>query len=368
LHSAQLGHLSEGANDTRLCWRWNSFMTIANPKQPALPVALLDGWQRELAAAVRDPAELLRLLELDHSHLLEPAQQAARLFPLVVTRSFIGRMRKGDPADPLLLQVLPLQAELETAVGYSADPVGDLAATRAPGLLQKYHGRALLVTTGACAIHCRYCFRRAYPYDSAGFRPGYREEIRAALLADPTLEEVILSGGDPLTLSNGKLEQILEVLAEIPHIRRVRIHSRLPVVLPGRIDAGLLDTLARFRFRFIHVIHANHPREIDDAVAKAVSRLLNTGAPVLNQSVLLKGINDSAPTLIELSQKLIDIGVMPYYLHLLDRVQGAYHFETDTAKAIELLQILQQRLPGYMVPKLVREEKGKPGKTSISID
>lgn len=330
------------------------------------PVAFVAGWQRELANAVRDPAELLSLLDLDRPELLEAARAAARLFPLRVTRSFLGRMRKGDPADPLLLQVLPLARELEAVPGYGPDPVGDLAALRAPGLLQKYHGRALLISTGACAIHCRYCFRRAYPYDSAGFRPGYWEEIRQALLADSSLEEVILSGGDPLMLSNDKLRQVLELLAEIPHLRRVRIHSRLPVVLPCRVDNGLIDAFKHSRFRFVHVIHSNHANEIDRDVATAVSRLHATGSPVLNQAVLLKGINDSVESLSGLSQKLIEIGVLPYYLHLLDRVQGAHHFETDQQKAVKLIKSLQQRLPGYMVPKLVREEQGAPGKTVIS--
>jgi EF-P beta-lysylation protein EpmB len=348
-------------------------MTVAKDIQPRpvmTPIAIVDGWQRELADAVRDPVELLRLLELDRPELLEPALQASRLFPLRVTRSFIARMRKGDPGDPLLLQVLPLAAELEAAPGFTADPVGDLAALRAPGLLQKYHGRALVIATGACAIHCRYCFRRAYPYDTAGFRHGYWEEIRKRLLADPTLEEVILSGGDPLTLSNDKLQQLLELLAEIPHIRRLRIHSRLPVVLPSRIDAGLIQVLERAhsRFNFIHVIHTNHAHEIDQTVTAAVARLHATGAPVLNQAVLLKGINDSAASLIELSQKLIAAGVIPYYLHMLDRVQGAHHFETDEKKAVQLMQTLQQQLPGYMVPRLVREEKGGSSKALISID
>ncbi|HEX5056623.1 MAG TPA: EF-P beta-lysylation protein EpmB [Gammaproteobacteria bacterium] len=325
-------------------------------------------WQRELADAIRDPLELLRLLELDRPELREHALEAARLFPLRVTRSFIARMRKGDPADPLLLQVLPLAAELEHVPGFGSDPVGDLASQRTPGLLQKYHGRALLITTGACAIHCRYCFRRAYPYESAGFRPGQREAIRDALLADPGLEEVILSGGDPLTLANDKLHQLLELLAEIPHLRRVRIHSRLPVVLPSRVDTGLIDTFKRSRFRFVHVIHVNHANEIDPSVAAAVATLRDTGALVLNQAVLLKGINDSAAILAGLSQKLIEIGIMPYYLHLLDRVQGAHHFETDQEKAVQLIKTLQQQLPGYMVPKLVREEQGAPGKTVISAD
>jgi EF-P beta-lysylation protein EpmB len=345
-------------------------MTAVNDIQPrpvTAPVALANGWQRELAAAVRNPEELLHLLELDRPELLAAARQAARLFPLCVTRSFIGRMRKGDPADPLLLQVLPLAAELEAAPGFDADPVGDLLALRAPGLLQKYQGRALLISTGACAIHCRYCFRRDYPYDEAGFKPGHWEEIRKALQADSSLEEVILSGGDPLTLSNDKLRQLLELLEEIPHIRRIRIHSRLPVVLPSRVEPGLIEVFTRSRFQFIHVIHSNHANEIDQAVTAAVARLHATGTPVLNQTVLLKGINDSAASLMELSQKLIAIGVMPYYLHLLDRVRGAHHFETDEKKAVGLMQSLQRQLPGYMVPKLVREDKGAAGKTVISI-
>jgi EF-P beta-lysylation protein EpmB len=331
------------------------------------PVKGKSDWRHELATAVQDPAELLRLLELDRPDLLDAARRAAALFPLRAPHSYIQRMRKADPQDPLLLQVLPLGAELVNTPGFSADPVGDLQAVRAPGLLQKYHGRALLVTTGACAIHCRYCFRREFPYATAGFKPGYWQAILDELQADTSVRELILSGGDPLTFTNEKLQQLLDSLSAVRHLKRIRIHSRLPVVLPSRIDHDLLQVLQGTRFRIVNVIHANHPNELDGAVAAAVAGLASVG-PVFNQSVLLKGVNDSADVLAQLSEALIDIGVIPYYLHLLDRVSGTQHFDINQQTAVELLQTVHARLPGYMVPRLVREIAGKPGKTVIPVN
>jgi EF-P beta-lysylation protein EpmB len=257
-------------------------------------------------------------------------------------------MRRGDPRDPLLLQVLPLGAELDEVPGYSTDPVGDLASKAGPGLLHKYEGRALLVTTGACAVHCRYCFRRHFPYDDenasrAGFRP-----VLDAIRADTSIGEVILSGGDPLTLNDRRLTTLWEGLAAIPHVRRVRIESWSAVPLQKVV-----------------VVHANHANEIDDAVRAAIASLRAADTTVLNQTVLLRGINDRVADLVALSEALFEAGALPYYLHLLDRVAGAAHFDTPVASAQRLVADVATHLPGYLVPRLVREEPGAPAKTVL---
>jgi EF-P beta-lysylation protein EpmB len=321
-------------------------------------------WQRELARAITDPGELLRELELDPA-LLPAARVAAARFSLRVPRGFVARMAKGDPGDPLLRQVLPLGAELETTPGFAADPVGDRAAQAAPGVLHKYHGRALLIVTSACAAHCRYCFRREYPY--ADSRAGMDEwqPALAYLAGDPSIREVILSGGDPLSLSDRRLGALLAALDQIPHLERLRIHSRQPIMLPERVDHGLLDLLARTRLRPVLVVHANHPREIATAVRAALAQLAGAGVTLLNQSVLLRGVNDSATVLAELSETLFAARVLPYYLHLLDPVQGAAHFDVNETEASAIMKILRQRLPGYLVPRLVREQPGQPAKTPV---
>ncbi len=305
--------------------------------------------------------ELLAALKLPFDSGIEtPA------FPLRVPGGFAQRMRAGDTNDPLLRQVLPTTEELRDVAGYSADPVGDLNAMIAPGVLHKYHGRALLIVTGACAIHCRYCFRRAYPYSSHSVS---RRDFQAAVNAldsDPTIEEVILSGGDPLTLSNEKLAALIDALTAITHIKRIRIHTRIPVVLPERIDSTLLDLLARCAKPIVVVIHCNHAQEIDDSVAAAVAELSNIGATLLNQSVLLRGVNDSVDALVELSECLFDIGILPYYLHQLDPVAGAAHFNVDNSRAIELIDAVTARLPGYLVPRLVREIPGEHAKKLVT--
>jgi EF-P beta-lysylation protein EpmB len=322
-----------------------------------------EAWQQALAAAVTDPAELVALLGLDPA-LIGPARQAAARFGLRVPRGFIGRMRRGDPDDPLLRQVLPLGAELAAAEGFTSDPVGDLASAAAPGVLHKYDGRALLVTTGACAVHCRYCFRREFPY---GEHVGGRGRTAlAAIAADSSLREVILSGGDPLSLSTGRLAELSAALEAIPHLQRLRIHTRQPIVLPERVDAALLDWLGRQRLQTVIVIHANHAAELDAAVAAALAALAARGATLLNQSVLLAGVNDTIDALESLSERLFAVGVLPYYLHLLDRVRGAGHFEVPEARAIALVEALRHRLPGYLVPRLVREEPGAGSKTPVA--
>lgn len=321
-------------------------------------------WRRTLAEAVTDPVELLALLELPPS-LLDGMRRAGRLFPLRVPRGFVARMRKGDPQDPLLAQVLPLEAELAEAPGFTADPLGELAVAAAPGVLHKYQGRALLIATGACAVHCRYCFRREFPYAEHGAASSQIEEALEYLAADLTIEEVILSGGDPLLLPDARLARLAEALAEIPHLRRLRVHTRTPIVLPDRVDDDLLAWLTGTRLSPVVVLHANHAREIDGEVAAAMARLKEAGVPLLNQSVLLKGVNDSVEALADLSRALFAAGVLPYYLHLLDRVTGAAHFEVEEAEARRLASALAARLPGYLVPRLVREVAGAPGKVGL---
>jgi L-lysine 2,3-aminomutase len=321
-------------------------------------------WRDELARAVRDPAELLRLLDLPQE-LLAPAQRAAADFPLRVPRPFLARMRRGDPQDPLLRQVLPLGAEARTVGGFVDDPVGDRAALRAQGLLHKYRGRALLVATGACAVHCRYCFRRHFPYSEASATSPRWDPALEYLSGDASVEEVILSGGDPLALSDERLAELAARLAAIPHLRRLRVHTRLPVVLPQRVEDALLDWLTGSRLRPVVVIHTNHAQEIDEAVRAALRRLSTAGVTLLNQAVLLRGVNDTPQALAALSEALFAAGVLPYYLHQLDRVHGAAHFEVDERRACALHEALAARLPGYLVPRLVREVPGAPGKTPL---
>ncbi|HYE08058.1 MAG TPA: EF-P beta-lysylation protein EpmB [Planctomycetota bacterium] len=322
-------------------------------------------WQRLLREAVRDPRELCALLGLPDD-VAARAEAATRAFPLLVPRGFIARMRHGDVDDPLLRQVLPLGAELEDVPGWVADPLVERDCAPRPGLLHKYHGRALLVTTGACAVHCRYCFRRHFPYDEV---PVGRERWRAAIdyiSGDATIDEAILSGGDPLTLADEMLAPLARELALIPHLRRLRIHSRLPVVLPERIDDALLDWFTGTRLAPVLVLHANHPHEVDDAVAAACARARARGVVLLNQSVLLRGVNDDVDSLSELSHRLFAAGVQPYYLHALDRVSGAAHFAVDDARAKDLMRGLAARLPGYLLPRWVREVPGESGKVALA--
>jgi len=331
---------------------------------PPLAIPKNTDWQRQLADAVGDPEELLGLLGL------EPAPASAlpadgTPFRMRVPRTYISRMRHGDPQDPLLLQVLPGRDEILSQPGFSDDPVGDHAASISPGLLHKYQGRVLLVTTGACGIHCRYCFRRHFPYAEANPAPDHWRAALDHIRAEASISEVILSGGDPLSLSDSRLRQLIETLDTIPHLRRLRIHSRLPVVLPARVTPALGQTLAATRLQTVMVIHANHAREFDIEVDQALARLRETGVMLLNQSVLLKGINDSCEALAALSERMFQGGVLPYYLHLLDRVRGAAHFEVDEPRARLLMSELRALLPGYLVPRLVREETGKACKTPV---
>ena len=321
-------------------------------------------WQQELAAAIRTPRELLQRLALG-THPIAGDVAIDRAFPTRVPRYFVSLMRRGDPADPLLAQVLSRRAEHLTVDGFGQDPVGDLDATREPGLLQKYHGRALLVTTGACAVHCRYCFRRHFPYAEQAPRVD-GEAVAARLQAMTEIDELILSGGDPLMLSDRRIGDLVTALSHVRHLRRLRIHTRLPVVLPSRITPSLLAAFRHLTIPVAWVIHANHPNEVTPVLAAAVSRLRASGATVLNQSVLLKSVNDDADTLARLSESLFDIGVLPYYLHLLDPVAGAAHFDVGERRAGFLVRELRARLPGYLVPRVVREVPGDVGKRPIA--
>lgn len=304
------------------------------------------------------------MLDLDPA-LLPAARAAARAFSLRVPRGYVARMRRRDPADPLLRQVLPLATELSVVPGFDRDPVGDLAAMTVPGLLHKYRGRVLLTTTGACAIHCRYCFRRHFPYDDANPARDHWQRALAAIAGDESIAEVILSGGDPLTLADEKLADLCHRIATIPHVQRIRFHTRLPIVLPARITPTLLDAIRPARCASIVVVHANHANEIDAEVRAALAALRDAGHTLLNQSVLLRGVNDDTDALCTLSTRLFEAGVLPYYLHLLDRVQGAAAFEVDIDIALRLHAAMRARLPGYLVPRLVREEAGEPGKTLV---
>ena len=276
--------------------------------------------------------------------------------------SYVERMRPGDPYDPLLRQVLPLAEESIDATGFSNDPVQDQAAMLRPGLLQKYTNRVLLVTTGACAIHCRYCFRRHFPYGNGPHSLAQWQPAIEQIAADPSIEEVILSGGDPLTLVDAHLAELANHLASIPHLRRLRIHTRLPIVIPQRVTGALLEWLSSSRLVPIVVIHSNHAAELDESVAAALGQLTRAGIMLLNQTVLLRGVNDSLAALSELSCRLIDLRVVPYYLHQLDRVRGAAHFEVPVERGRELVQQLRDTLPGYAVPTYVREIAGEPSK------
>ena len=297
---------------------------------------------------------------------LPAAQRAAALFPLRVPEPFLARMTPGNPGDPLLRQVLPLDVEAQPAAGFQPDPVGDRPALQPGGVLHKYHGRALLVTTGACAVHCRYCFRRHFPYADANASADRWQAALDYLSRHPEIPEVILSGGDPLSLSDRRLAALADGLAAIPHLRRLRIHSRLPVVLPERVDDAFLNWFAAGRLQPVMVIHANHGNEIDGQVAAALAKLRQRGVVLLNQAVLLRGVNDDVDALAQLGERLFESGVLPYYLHLLDRVQGAAHFEVPEAEAQALHRALSGRLPGYLVPRLVREEAGAAAKTWVS--
>lgn len=326
-----------------------------------------DEWIFELANVVTDIKELYRCLNLDPEAISLPMLQARKQFPLRVPMAFINRMKKGDSQDPLLLQVLCDEKELINVAGFSEDPLEEQNNT-IPGLLHKYYNRALLMTKTACAINCRYCFRRHFPYHD---NQGTKKNLGAALAyiaSHPELDEIILSGGDPLMAKDHEMAFLITELEKIPHIKRLRIHSRLAVVIPNRITSELCRLFAKTRLQIVLVTHINHPNEIDDNVTNAIKCLKEHQVTVLNQSVLLRKVNDDADVLACLSNKLFSIGILPYYIHLLDKVQGAAHFLVDDDNAKQIMRQLAKNVSGYLVPKLAREIGGEKSKRVIAIN
>ncbi|MDC4737000.1 EF-P beta-lysylation protein EpmB [Acinetobacter baumannii] len=322
-------------------------------------------WQSQLSDLITDPLELLNLLELSTDQLLSGAILASEKFKLRVPRAFVGKMNAKDPLDPLLLQVLPHHLELEEHPKFVTDPLGEEAANQLPGVLHKYKSRFLLTLTGACAVHCRYCFRRHFPYQENLPKNEDWLNIKNYIESNPDINEVILSGGDPLTLSNRKLALWLERLSSLKQVKILRIHSRVPIVIPNRIDEELISLLKNSRLRIILVVHSNHASELDDFTCSKLLQLSEHHITVLNQAVLLKGVNDSAQTLTDLSYRLFEARVMPYYLHVLDKVKGAQHFDLIPSEIDAIYQDVLASLPGYLVPKLVREIAGEKNKTPL---
>ena len=328
-------------------------------------ITVEQNWQKELASGFTDPFSLLSYLDLDPSDFGSHAE-ARRLFPMRVPRFFASLMEKGNWQDPLLLQVLPSNQEFLTAPGFSLDPLEE-HDTANPGLLHKYHSRVLLIVKGGCAVNCRYCFRRHFPYADNALSNDELESNIAYIAANQAIDEVILSGGDPLMAKDSKLATLAEKIAAIPHIKRLRIHTRLPVVMPARLDDAFFQWFAELPVQRVLVLHINHANEVSDELADKLTPLRQAGVTVLNQAVLLKGVNDSATAQAHLNETLFAAGIMPYYLHLLDKVQGAAHFDIDIEQAREIMAEVIKRLPGFMVPKLVTEIGGQPGKTPVDL-
>lgn len=321
-------------------------------------------WKRQLSRAVRDPAELCRRLELDDSWL-PGARGGHALFETCVPEAFLSRIEPGNPADPLLRQVLPLGEETREIAGFVADPLEETEQRPARGLIHKYHGRVLLIASPTCAVNCRYCFRRHFPYaDNAPSRAQWQEALDY-LRDDASIREAIFSGGDPLAGNDRQLAWLTGELEGIAHVKRLRIHTRLPVVIPDRVDDALLAWLGSTRLQTVIVLHINHENEIDDAVVDACARLQRAGVTLLNQSVLLRGVNDSVAALEALSERLFEARILPYYLHVLDPVAGAAHFDASDDEGRELVNALRKRLPGFLMPRLVREIPGEPSKTPL---
>lgn len=320
-------------------------------------------WQEALAEAFTDVETLCRHLQIDPKSL--PLLPGFKAFPLRVPRGFVACMEPGNPNDPLLRQVLPLQDELQQMPGYSHDPVGDLNAVATAGVIHKYQGRVLLIVTGACAVHCRYCFRRNFPYGELQLSSQKLEQAIDYIRSRPEISEVILSGGDPLLLNDEKLGHLLGTLGRIAHLKRIRIHSRVPVVLPSRVTPQLVDNLVNTGKQIVLVIHANHANELSSEVGAACARLRQRQITLLNQSVLLKGINDDGDALCRLSEQLFAFGILPYYLHALDHASGTGHFAVDEDRAKQIVQHMQRALPGYLVPRLVKEQAGAAYKLPV---
>ncbi len=323
-------------------------------------------WQKTLQECITDVDTLFQILELPAS--LKPgARTASQLFPLKVPRRYLSLIEKANPHDPLLRQILPLQEEHVSAKGFTADPLQELRYMDSPGMIQKYHGRLLLTLTGTCAVNCRYCFRRQFPYSDANPGNKHWQNSLSQIRANPELSEIIFSGGDPLLVNDKKLASLLNDLSAIKHVKRLRIHSRIPIFLPERITNRLINALTSTSLSIVLVIHSNHPKELDTHVANGLAMLKNSGITLLNQSVMLKGVNDQASVLIELSERLFEMGVLPYYLHLLDRVSGTTHFDLPMDRVRCIYQEMLAALPGYLIPKLARDAPGQRNKTILAV-
>ncbi len=322
-------------------------------------------WQQELAQGFNDPEKLLRYLSIDPSQFVD-SFAARKLFPLRVPVPFVHRMNRGDINDPLLKQVMTSSDEFIEEAGFSDDPLLE-QQTPVPGLLHKYDNRVLLMLRTACAINCRYCFRRHFPYQDNSLNKAGLVDVATYIAKNEQINEVIISGGDPLMASDQHIAQLFALIEPIKHVTRIRIHTRLPIVIPSRITDELLKTFKESRFNVIMVMHINHGNEIDQSINDICKRLKQADVTLLNQAVLLKDINNDITSLIDLSEQLFDAGIMPYYLHLLDKVNGATHFDSDEKDAIKLMQQLYQHLPGFLVPKLVREIGGQAHKTPIDL-
>lgn len=322
-------------------------------------------WQASLMNAITDPQELLTLLELD-MNLLPAAIKAAGLFPLIVPRSFVARMQRGNPNDPLLRQVLPLEAETHEVPGYSTDPLQETKFNPLPGLLHKYHGRVLITFVGTCGINCRFCFRRHFPYGNNNPGTAGWDKIIEYIARDSSIQEVILSGGDPLVATDKMLQNFTDKLNSVPHIKRLRLHSRMPIVLPERITPSFIEWISSLKQKPILVVHCNHPQELSPEVTAAMDLLQKARVVLLNQTLLLKGINDHVDILAELNESLFAAGIQPYYLHVLDKVQGTAHYDLSLTTAQQLYTALLSRQSGYLVPKLACEQPGAPAKTLLS--
>ncbi|MBS9435353.1 EF-P beta-lysylation protein EpmB [Photorhabdus hainanensis] len=329
-------------------------------------IIIREDWLKQLTDVITDPDELLQLLSLDEHPTLSKGSDARRLFPLRVPRAFVARMQVNDPDDPLLLQVITTPEEFTLTPGFSTDPL-DEQRSAVPGLLHKYRNRALLLVKGGCAVNCRYCFRRHFPYeDNKGNKRNWQQALDY-IQQHPELDEIIFSGGDPLMAKDHELDWLISNLEKISHIKRLRIHTRLPVVIPARITTTLCDRLAQSRLQVLMVTHINHANEIDQSLRNSMILLKQAGITLLNQSVLLRSVNNHSDTLADLSNALFDAGILPYYIHVLDKVQGAAHFMVSDEEARELIRELLTKISGYLVPRLAREIGGEPSKTPLDL-
>ncbi len=330
----------------------------------ALSTAIAPNWKLEWRDSFTQLGALLEFLQLDATAFGEAhALDLAANFPLRVPLSFAKRMAKEDPYDPLLAQILPKMAERMIAKNFVSDPVNDLQNSPSPGLIHKYRSRVLLIAAGTCAVNCRYCFRREYPYADASLSASALAQAVRYLSTHPEINEVILSGGDPLALDNAKLARIADALLALPQIKRLRVHTRTPIVLPARIDTEFLRWVSSLKVPLVMVLHSNHANEWQDtSLLEAMRALKRADITLLNQAVLLRDVNDSANAQVALSEALFAAGVLPYYLNLLDPVAGSAHFEVSDAQAQQIYQQMATALPGFLLPKLVRDVSGTDAK------